>query len=65
MKNKRGITVADRIKQDIEYAQTIANERQRKMLAIKALGAADFAVEFELITYNQWEQYINKLFKMI
>ena len=65
MQNKRGMTVTDRIEQDIEYAQNTANIKHRELLALKALGAADFAVEFELITYKQWENYIDIIFKMI
>ena len=65
MENKRGMTVTDRLEQDIEYAQNTANVKHREMLALKVLGAADFAVEFGLITYKQWEQYIDKIFKMI
>ena len=65
MKNKRGYTVQDRIKQDIEYAKKIENKADRTLLATKALGAADFAVEFGLITYKEWEQYIDKIFQIL
>lgn len=65
MKNKRGMTVTDRIEQDIEYAQNTANIKHRELLALKVLGAVDLAVEFGLITYKQWEQYIDRIFKMI
>lgn len=65
MKNKQGKSVTDRIEQDIEYAQHTANIKHRELLALKVLGAVDFAVEFGLITYKQWEQYIDKIFKMI
>jgi hypothetical protein len=65
MKNKRGFTVADRLEQDIEYAENTLNERDRNLLLTKALGAVDFAVEFGLITYKQWETYIERIFKMM
>lgn len=64
MKNKRGYTVQDRLKQDIEYAQNIKDETNRRLLATKALGAADLAVEFGLITYNEWERHIEDIFKI-
>lgn len=64
MKNKRGYTVQERIKQDIEYAKRTASEAERGLLATKALGAADLAVEFGLITYNEWEQHITDIFKI-
>ena len=64
MKNKRGYTVQDRIKQDIEYAKNTEDKANRTLLATKALGAADIAVEFGLITYNEWEQHIENIFKI-
>lgn len=64
MENKRGYTVQERIKQDIEYAKNIKDEANKKLLATKALGAADIAVEFGLITYNEWEQHIENIFKI-
>lgn len=64
MKNKRGYTVQDRIKQDIEYAKKIEDKTNRRLLATKALGAADIAVEFGLITYNEWEKHIEDIFQI-
>lgn len=65
MKNKRGYTVQDRIEQDIEYAKSIKNKESKALLATKALGAADLAVEFGLITYTQWELYISEIFNIL
>lgn len=65
MKNKQGQNVQDRIKQDIEYAESKENISDRMLLATKALGAADLAVEFNLITYKEWETYIDRIFKML
>lgn len=64
MKNKRGYTVQDRIKQDIEYAKNTEDKANRTLLATKALGAADIAVEFGLITYKEWEKHIEDIFKI-
>ncbi len=64
MKNKRGYTVQQRIKQDIEYAKGIKEEATKRLLATKALGAADFAIEFGLITYKEWEQHIEDIFQI-
>ena len=64
MVNKRGYTVQDRLTQDIEYVKSIGNKTDRRLLATKALGAADLAVEFGLITYNEWEKHINEIFKI-
>ena len=65
MKNKRGHTVVERMNEDIEYIKTLENKEQKEVLAIKALGAADFAIEFGLISYEEWEKYISELFTMI
>ena len=64
MKNKRGKTVTDRLNEDIEYAKNTADIKYRELLALKALGAADLAVEFGLITYNEWEKHIEDIFKI-
>ena len=64
MLNKRGYTVQDRIKQDIEYAKGIEDKANRTLLATKALGAADLAVEFGLITYREWEKHIEAIFQI-
>lgn len=64
MVNKRGYTVQDRLTQDIEYVKSIGNKTDRRLLATKALGAADLAVEFGLITYNEWEKHIEDIFKI-
>ena len=65
MKNKQGKTVLDRLNDDIEYAENTDNIKHREILAIKALGAADLAVEFGLITYKEWETFIDRIFKMM
>lgn len=65
LKNKRGYTVQERIKQDIEYAMKKKDKAEQTLLATKALGAADLAVEFGLITYNEWEKYIEQIFTII
>lgn len=64
MVNKRGYTVQDRIEQDIEHAQSVEDKAKKSLLAAKVLGAADFAVEFGLISYNQWEKHIEKIFQI-
>lgn len=65
MKKRRGYTVQDRIKQDIEHARGIDEAADRTLLATKALGAADLAVEFGLITYNEWEEHIENIFCIV
>lgn len=64
MLNKRGYTAQDRLKQDIAYAKKLKDDRERKLIATKVLGAADLAVEFGLITYNEWEKHIEDIFQI-
>lgn len=65
MQNKRGKTVVERLDEDILHAENTTNAEHREIMAIKALGAADMAVEFQLITYKQWETYIDRIFKIM
>lgn len=65
MKNKHGKTVQERIREDINFAERAKELADRTLLATKALGAADLAVEFNLITYNEWELYIDKIFELL
>ena len=46
MTNKRGYTAQERIEQDIKYAKEREDKAEKSLLATKALGAADLAVEF-------------------
>ena len=65
MRNKRGKTLKDRLNEDIEYVQSVADAGQQELLAIKVLGAVDMAVEFGMITYKEWEQYIKRIFALM
>lgn len=65
MKNKRGKTINERITEDIKHAEATTEIADRTLLATKALGAADLAVEFGLITYTEWELYIDRIFKLL
>lgn len=65
MKNKRGKSVSERLIEDIEYAKSAKDRAEKSLLATKALGAADLAVEFGMITYNEWEKYIEEIFTLI
>lgn len=62
MKNKRGKTINERITEEIEYAEATTEIADRTLLATKALGAIDLAVEFGLITLEEWEKYIHRVF---
>ena len=65
MTNKRGYTAQERIEQDIKYAKEREDKAEKSLLATKALGAADLAVEFGMITYKEWEKYIDDIFTLI
>ena len=58
MKNKRGLTAKDRIKESFDIARELDGE-DKKAFALRAIGVADFALEFGLITFEEWEQYLS------
>lgn len=62
--NNKGQSVQERILEDIEYAAKIKDKADKTLLATKALGAVDFAVEFGLITYKEWEKHIDTIFEI-
>lgn len=63
--NNREYTIQDRLSFDIEIAKNARNKEHKKALAFQALGAVEIAVEFGLITYLEFERYINKIFEII
>lgn len=63
MENRRGQTMNERLIEEFEYLKTVEDYAQRRVLAYKALGAADIAVEFGLITYTEWEKFVEDFFK--
>lgn len=65
MKNRQGRTIFERLNEDIIHAQNTANAEHKEILAIKALGAADMAVEFGMITYTEWETFVNRIFELM
>ena len=65
MKNRRGQTMCERLKEEFGFVMREQNEDQRKALAYKALGAADIAIEFGLITYTEWEGFVKEFFRII
>lgn len=62
MKNRKGETVHDRIERSIEHIRNLDDKELKRSFAIKLLGTVDFAVEFDLITYNEWASYIESIF---
>lgn len=62
--NKRGQSVKERLEEEFNYICLIEDTGQREMLACKALGAADIAIEFGLITYTEWTHFVNLYFQM-
>lgn len=65
MINNRGNTIQDRLSHDIELAKIEDDNENKKALAYQALGAVELAVDFGLITYIEFEQYIHKIFEML
>ena len=66
MKNKRGQTVQKRLTEHCEFARNYKGSNQdKKIFALRTLGGIDLALEFGLITYNEWEEYIKDIFNLI
>lgn len=49
----------------VDIAKNAKDRENKKALAFQALGAVEIAVEFGLITYLEFERYINKIFEII
>ena len=65
MINNRGMTVKDRISESFEIAREIDGTPQdKKAFAIRALSVADFALEFGLITFEEWKNYLSDYFRI-
>lgn len=62
MRNKQGLAVVERIERDIEFAETIADAEQRRLLAHMAIAAAELAIDFNLITYQEWGGLVRRAF---
>lgn len=62
MRNKQGLTITERINRDIELAEMSCDTEERKMLAHMAISAAEFAIDFGLITYKEWWNLTERAF---
>lgn len=65
MLNHRKMTVRDRLEEDIAFVESVKDREKRKKLTAKALGAADLAIEFKLITYKEWKELIHRIFLIL
>ena len=64
MKNVYGLTAYERILKDIELAE-LAHGEHKQFLAHSALGAAEFAIDFGLLTYKEWGELTRKVFDIM
>ena len=62
MRNKRGLTVIERIKKDLEFAEAVSDTEQRRLLAHMAIASAELAIDFDLITYKEWGELTRRAF---
>lgn len=65
VENHRKMKVKDRIEEELRSIETMDIGQPKKLLAIKLLGAVDLAVEFQLITYKEWERFISRIFLIL
>ena len=62
MKNRRNQTPKERICEELRLIERIEDIELKKITIHKLFGKIDFAVEFNLITYKEWEQFVSILF---
>lgn len=62
MRNKQGLKITERITKDIEFAEEVNNTEQRRLLAHMAIAAAELAIDFGLITYQEWGDLTRRAF---
>lgn len=62
MQNHRGMTIQDRILNEIDFVRDIEDKKLQQTFITRLLGAVDFAVEFKLITFEEWDKYIGMIF---
>lgn len=65
MKNNRGVTIQEVLSFNIETAESAKDKDNKKALAFQALGAVEIAVDFGLITYIEFENYISKIVELL
>ena len=65
VKKNKAITIQERLTFNIETAREIRDTEGKTALANQALGAAEIAVEFGLITYTEFERYIKNIFRLL
>lgn len=63
--NKYGLTPGKVIENDLDFASSCLNKKVRHEVAVKAIGAADIAVDFGLVTYDEWNDLVHKAFKLL
>jgi hypothetical protein len=62
MRNKQGLTVNERINKDLELAEMTNDAEHKKLLAHMAIAVAEFAIDFDLITYQEWGEFTRRAF---
>lgn len=65
MKSKSGLTIMERLNRDIDLAETVESQEQKKLLAYMALSAAEFAIDFNLIPYDDWSELLERIFRLL
>ena len=65
MDNNKKTDIHSRLTFDIDIAKRAKSDEKKAALAYQALGAAEIAVEFGLITYSEFESYISSIFAIL
>jgi hypothetical protein len=65
VRNKYGLTIFERINQDIDHAETINDIEHRILLLHMAISAAELAIDFALISYQEWGMLTRRAFAVM
>ena len=62
MKNRRKQTPQERIYEELRQIERIENKEIKNVTIHKLFGKIDFALEYDMITYKEWEYCVSALF---
>ena len=65
MKNRRKQTAKERIYEELRLIDKIEDIELKKITTYKMFGKIDFAVEYNMITYKEWEYCVSVLFNAL
>ena len=65
MKNRRKQTPKERLYEELRQIERIENTDLKKVTTYKLFGKIDLALEYNMITYKEWEYCVSVLFNAL